>query len=98
MDNQCDVKDWAKTLLLSFLAVSTVLYLLEPDMIMKIDEDGNIIICYRKLFSVAMMIAIVITITSVCIEGVQKEKEMSSVEMSFPRSKPSKLSSKIKTY
>lgn len=97
MDKPCDVKEWSKTLLLSFLAVSTVLYLLEPDMVMRVDVDGNIVICYRKLFSVAMMIAIIITITSVCIEGVQEKKTVDlSVQKSFRQS--SKIPSKIKTY
>ncbi len=93
----CDVKEWSKTLMLSFLAVATVLYLLEPDMVMRVNNDGDIVICYRKLFSVALMIAIIITITSVCIEGVQLEKGNERPFISRPLSS-SKISSKIKTY
>jgi hypothetical protein len=90
----CDVKEWSKTLMLSFLAVATVLYLLEPDMVMRVNNDGDIVICYRKLFSVALMIAIVITITSVCVEGTQLKQK----EIPFIPKPSSKMSSKIKTY
>ena len=65
-------------------------------MVMRVDVDGDIVICYRKLFSVAMMIAIIITITSVCIEGVQQEK-MEPVIRSV-KTGSSKMPSKIKTY
>jgi hypothetical protein len=94
----CNITDWVKTLVISFVAVSMILYLLEPDMIMKIDMNGDIVVCYRKLVSVAMMISIIITVTSICIEGTEmKNKNLAPSVASVVKS-GSKMSSKLKTY
>jgi uncharacterized membrane protein YhaH (DUF805 family) len=95
----CNITEWVKTLVISFVAVSMILYLLEPDMIMKIDLNGDIVICYRKLVSVAMMISIIITVTSICIEGTDLQNKKASDNTVKSNSKmPSVMSSKIKTY
>ncbi len=99
MDSECTVTEWAKTLAISFVAVYMILYVLEPDMVMKIKSDGYIVICYRKLVSVALMISIVITVTTICIEGTNLIK--SEMPMSIPRlvkSNPNKFTSTLNTY
>jgi len=99
MDSECNVTEWAKTLTISFVAVSMILYVLEPDMVMKINSDGDIIICYRKLVAVATMISIVITVTTICVEGADLMKK-NETTMSIPNlvKASNKMTSKLKAY